>query len=54
MDTIIVICSYCGHLIDIKDGEGESGNSHGICSTCLPKKLKELREDQEDILASAL
>lgn len=35
MHTLIVICSFCKKFMDIKDGQGESGNSHGICDVCL-------------------
>ena len=52
MHTIIVICSMCHQLIDIKDGKGCSGNSHGLCPGCLQKALADLRvpisPDMED------
>jgi hypothetical protein len=41
MDTILIFCSWCKKLLDIKDGEGVSGNSHGICKDCEERMRKE-------------
>jgi len=41
---IEVICSYCGKSMGQKDGKGQTGVSHGICSECLEEQLKKLEE----------
>lgn len=42
MTEIKVICACCGEEIDIKDGEGQTGESHGICDSCLVKNFPDL------------
>lgn len=42
MATIIqVACGWCGKSLGEKDGEGQSGVSHGICPTCSEKYFPE-------------
>jgi len=43
-NSIIVICSYCKKIINIKDGEGVSGTSHGICNSCLTPVKRHLKK----------
>jgi len=38
--VIVSICGYCGELLGVKDGEGVSGLSHGICGECKIKVMK--------------
>lgn len=42
MHTIIQLCLFCKQVIDIIDGKGESGNSHGCCKECVPHARKRL------------
>ena len=44
MHTIIVICAVCKKFIDIKDGKGCSGNSHGLCGDCLEKGMAAIKK----------
>jgi hypothetical protein len=38
MQTVIeVFCMFCTTLIGLKDGEGISGVSHGVCDDCAPE-----------------
>jgi hypothetical protein len=46
MKTILEIhCAWCGLLLGIKDGQGCSGATHGICSVCL----KRINEESKDV-----
>ena len=38
--NIAVVCAWCGKLMDIKPGLGESGISHGICEQCEERYFK--------------
>ena len=29
------MCAWCGEKLGEKDGQGEEGESHGICDNCL-------------------
>lgn len=44
MTELKVICSWCGEEIEIKDGDGETGESHGICDSCLVKNFPDLAQ----------
>src|SRR4029434_3050076 len=35
--SLVVVCSWCEELVGIKDGEGVSGISHGLCWRCERK-----------------
>lgn len=35
--TLQIVCSWCSKEMSAKDGEGESGISHGMCDDCLTK-----------------
>ncbi|MFA5394450.1 MAG: hypothetical protein WC346_00340 [Methanogenium sp.] len=39
---IFVYCAWCGLYLEAIDGQGTTGNSHGLCSDCY-KILKEER-----------
>ncbi len=41
MTTITVICAWCGRHLGIKDGDGQTGISHGICPECKATVSKE-------------
>lgn len=42
MYSIYVVCSYCGKMLDVK--EGEKGQiSHGICDECLLKEISKIK-----------
>lgn len=43
MTTIIVLCDTCGKFLDIKDGHGVNGTSHGKCPECLEKFIEEIK-----------
>lgn len=32
-------CSYCGAYMGLKDGNGNTGPSHGICPDCKQEQL---------------
>lgn len=40
MSIIKIVCSWCKKNLGEKDGEGETGISHGMCPECL-KKMKD-------------
>jgi hypothetical protein len=45
METIMrCICSYCKNQYGIKDGQGQEGDSHGICPDCLKKEFPDYAE----------
>ncbi len=40
MDTLEVVCGYCGRYIyDKESGRDEDGTSHGVCSVCSQMSL---------------
>lgn len=39
---IEVRCAWCGKLMGYKDGQGQTGVSHGICGGCLVQAEKEV------------
>jgi hypothetical protein len=41
MTTITMVCAWCGKPLGTKDGNGQTGVSHGICSECKAKLLIE-------------
>ena len=43
MTIIKIICSYCKKNMGQKDGEGQTGISHGICDECLEKVREEIK-----------
>lgn len=42
--TIFVICAWCKKVITVKDGQGTSGFSHGICECCAVVETAKARE----------
>ncbi len=38
---LIVVCSWCGKVLGKKEGNGQSGITHGICPECAIKTLVE-------------
>jgi len=42
-----IICSYCKDVIQ-DDIPGFSGDTHGVCTPCYEKALKQIRKDQEE------
>lgn len=34
------VCAYCGMDMGIKDGQGVSGVTHGICDSCLERETR--------------
>ena len=44
MTIMRCICSYCTKVYDYKDGQGQEGDSHGICESCLEKEFPEYAE----------
>ena len=43
---IVMVCQYCGSRYGMKDGKGESGESHGICRDpeCMEKWRRQMEE----------
>ena len=39
--TITVICAWCGKPLGTKDGDGQTGVSHGICHDCHETLISE-------------
>lgn len=35
--VIVTLCAQCGALIGVKDGQGECGVSHSLCTHCAKK-----------------
>lgn len=35
--VIVTVCSQCGKALGIKDGRGQAGISHSLCTPCLNK-----------------
>ena len=35
-----IVCAWCGKEMGTKDGEGQAGTTHGICSGCLEQQLR--------------
>jgi hypothetical protein len=46
-NTLIVLCSDCGKYLDIKDGHGVAGTSHGMCEKCQNKFKEKLEKDRK-------
>lgn len=40
--TLTIVCSWCNKVIGTKDGDGQTGETHGICSKC-EKELSEAK-----------
>lgn len=40
--TIFVVCGKCKTFMDVKDGQGVSGTSHGLCDSCLEEYRKKI------------
>lgn len=36
------VCCYCHRTFGFKDGLGQTGDSHGICPTCLTIEVAKL------------
>ena len=49
---IKVVCAWCGTDMGTKDGKGQEGVSHGICSDCYDKVSvhKPTKEEIEQII----
>jgi len=43
----VVICAWCGKVLDRKPGLGQTGVSHGICPKCKRKHFPELYESAQ-------
>lgn len=40
--SVYVVCSYCGKMMDVK--EGEKGQiSHGVCDECLQREISKIK-----------
>ncbi len=46
--SLEVRCCVCGKLLGWKDGQGQTGVSHGFCETCAAKMLKEWETELAD------
>jgi transposase-like protein len=46
--VIITVCAYCKDPLGVKDGRGVYGVSHGICSLCKRRLLKEYNKRNKD------
>lgn len=44
MSRIIVWCAWCGKYMHSKDGEGQSGDSHGMCHKCYGEEIVKIEE----------
>lgn len=42
---LTVLCAWCGAFIREIDGQGNSGESHGICDKCFRKETRKIRRD---------
>jgi len=47
MTLIKIICSWCKKDMGEKDGEGETGISHGMCDACMKKIEAEIQALQK-------
>ena len=50
-DRITVVCAYCKELIRIKDGNGISGISHGICQDCMEEVTSQIVKNPSPVIA---
>jgi len=39
ISVMVRFCSYCGAYMGVKDGNGNTGPSHGICPECKAELL---------------
>jgi hypothetical protein len=46
--VIITVCAYYKDPLGVKDGRGVYGVSHGICSLCKRRPLKEYNKRNKD------
>jgi len=46
-EVIITVCAYCKKTISVKDGYGVYGISHGICSSCKRRLLREYKKRRD-------
>jgi hypothetical protein len=40
MTILQIKCAWCGKDMGTKDGQGQTGTTHGICETCAEKEFK--------------
>jgi len=43
MSIIKIVCSWCKKDMGEKDGQGETGISHGMCEDCMKKMEAEIQ-----------
>lgn len=39
MTTLIIVCAWCGKYLGEKDGDGQTGITHGICPECAEENF---------------
>jgi DNA-directed RNA polymerase subunit RPC12/RpoP len=49
-----VVCAWCGNPMGEKDGQGQTGTSHGICPDCLNKHFPHHADKINQILGTKL
>lgn len=52
--TMNVVCSWCGADLGTKDGQGQTGTSHGICKACAKKEFGEDKPARWNLVARFL
>jgi hypothetical protein len=40
--NILVVCAYCGKIMDVKSGGKEYTISHGCCDECFIKEVEKI------------
>lgn len=40
--TMTIVCAWCGKFLGEKDGQGQTGITHGICIGCKAKELAKI------------
>lgn len=46
MYQLFVYCAYCKAFLRTKDGQGQSGVSHGICRPCFDTEIEKLKNNR--------
>lgn len=46
--NILVVCSYCKKIMDVKSGGKEYEISHGCCDECYDKEVEKIKEENSN------
>ena len=47
VSVIVTLCAQCGAFIGVKDGEGECGINHSLCTHCVKKHREAISKFKE-------